>query len=244
LLQVDTNGATGGENYQTLMTLQDVTAASLVAGNFLPGFNPDGSGVTGSTIQGSSSDDTLVGSIGDDQLFGNDGNDSLSGGNGNDLLSGGDQNDQLDGGQGRDTYDGGAGNDTLIYDPVDLLGSSSVVYDGGSGVDTLKFNGAGQALDLTTVEQTKIAGIENIDLTGNGNNSLALNIADVINLSNESDQLLIKGNAGDSVTSTGQGWTQGSNVNIDGQDYASYTAVVGPSTATLLVDTDINQNIS
>ena len=55
-------------------------------------------------------------------------------------------------------------------------------------------------------------------------------------------ELLVLGNAGDAVTSIGQGWTLdvGGPVDIGGQDYALYTA----GAARLLVDTDITQVLS
>ena len=55
-------------------------------------------------------------------------------------------------------------------------------------------------------------------------------------------QLLIDGNAGDSVSASGQGWLQGSNVTVDGASYASYT--VAGSAAQLLVDLEVTRTIS
>ena len=48
------------------------------------------------------------------------------------------------------------------------------------------------------------------------------------------------GNAGDTATSTGQGWTLGGTTTLNGTLYERYTV----GAATLLVDTDITQMIT
>jgi Ca2+-binding RTX toxin-like protein len=110
-LQWDQNG--GGDAYVTMVVFQNTTATGFTSDNFLPGYPPTGTGITGSTITGTSGDDTLTGTIGDDVIDGQDGADIISGGNGNDQLFGGAGADQLDGGFGQDILDGGAGNDVL-----------------------------------------------------------------------------------------------------------------------------------
>ena len=87
--------------------------------------------------------------------------------------------------------------------------------------------------------------IERIDIGGTGNNTLTLSVLDVLNLSDESNELLVLGDAGD-VVNRGAGWTTaasgGTNGNgtstIDGQTYQIYNA----GQATLLVDIDIAVN--
>ena len=82
-----------------------------------------------------------------------------------------------------------------------------------------------------------MSGIDRIDLTGSGDNTLNLDFRDVLAISDH-HTLRIDGNAGDSVTSSGQGWAEGSIVAVDGQQYQSYTHFGG----TLLIDSDITQN--
>jgi hypothetical protein len=41
--------------------------------------------------------------------------------------------------------------------------------------------------------------LERIDITGTGDNTLTLSVRDVLNLSGESNELLVKGDAGDMV---------------------------------------------
>lgn len=139
----------------------------------------------------------------------------------------------LDGNRGNDTLDGGAGNDTLIGG----LGDDVLVWDaadgsvqGGAGTDTLRIEGGGVALDLTAIANTVITDIELIDLTGTGNNTLTLALADVLAISSTTDLLTVDGNAGDAVN------LQGTWVNGGGAGYTSYTQGL----ATLLVDSDIS----
>jgi hypothetical protein len=87
--------------------------------------------------------------------------------------------------------------------------------------------------------------IERIDIGVSGSNTLTLGVLDVLNLSEESNELLVLGDAGDTVN-RGAGWTTaatgGSNGDgtstINGQTYQIYTA----GQATLLIDTDITAN--
>jgi hypothetical protein len=126
------------------------------------------------------------------------------------------------------------------------------MVDGGKGIDTLRFDTSGEILDLTglTGEGGIYRSLEIIDLTGTGNNSLILNIADVsalpekINLfiKDSRKQLLILGDAGDEVTSTGQDWIIGADQMVYGTLVTPYTHAV--IMAELFVDTDITQIIS
>lgn len=162
----------------------------------------------------------------------------------NERLIGGLGDDVLNGGGGADVLRGGAGNDTLVWH----RGAGDL--DGGSGIDTLRFDGSEVTLDLTLIANNRITGIERVDLTGSGNNSLILNIRDVLALPDgtgqfrdtQTHELLIDGNSGDSVTTVGQGWVAGADVTVQGTLYASYThASVAVS---LFVDTDITRTIS
>jgi Ca2+-binding RTX toxin-like protein len=174
-------------------------------------------------------DDTLIGGVGNDSLVGNAGADRLFGDADNDTLLGGDGNDTLAGGAGSDRFDGGKGDDVIA-----LSSPAFAKIDGGAGLDTISLDGDAIALDLKTIPQSAIKGIEQIDITGSGNNTLTLSIADLLDLSNTSNQLLVMGAAGDTVHK-GAGWTAGAVVTVAGQDYQTYTA----GQATLLVDTDI-----
>jgi len=162
------------------------------------------------------------------------GNDILTGTAGDDILIGGRGNDTLRGGLGRDVLYGGAGDDILSF------GKNDRRLDGGSGTDTLAVFTAGVTIDLTTTTSSQLRGFEIIDLTGTGNNSLKLTRLDLLNLSDTSNQLIVKGNAGDRVTFTGEGWLFGGQTTFSETLYDCYTS----GAATLLVDTNITQTIN
>jgi Ca2+-binding RTX toxin-like protein len=150
----------------------------------------------------------------------------IAGNNGANILTGTSQADTLIGNGGNDTLIGGAGDDTLVWDPAD--GS----LRGGLGTDTLRMDGAGKLMNLTTVPNTRITDVEVIDITGSGNNTLTLALADVLAISSSTDILRVDGNAGDIVNSAGQGWTLGG-VPVEG--YTSYVSGV----ATLLIQNGV-----
>jgi Ca2+-binding RTX toxin-like protein len=147
------------------------------------------------------------------------------------VLAGDDGADTLYGDGGADTLNGGNGNDVI---KVPDLAFAQV--DGSAGTDTLAFTGKNLVIDLTQLDNTKTHGIEKVDITGSGNNTLSLALSDVLDLSDTSNQLTIDGNAGDALVLMGpatgpDAWSAGG---VSG-GYHTYTA----AGATLLVDTDI-----
>ncbi|MBF0185877.1 MAG: DUF4347 domain-containing protein, partial [Magnetococcales bacterium] len=82
------------------------------------------------------------------------------------------------------------------------------MVDGDQGTDTLALSGSGMNLNLTE-QRGKIKSIENIDLTGSGNNTLTLSALDMLYLSGNNNTLTVTGDAGD-VVNAGGGWTAGS----------------------------------
>src|SRR6185369_9034393 len=145
------------------------------------------------------------------------------------LIDGNDSDNVLTGGAGRDTLLGHGGDDSIVYDAADFL------IDGGAGVDTLVLAGSGATLNLTAIANTVIVGTEQIDLTGTGDNTVVLLAQDVLDLSDTTDALLIKGNAGDTAISTG-GWVIAGQDTIGGEVYTRFTE----GSATVRIDTDIN----
>ena len=176
--------------------------------------------------------------------LGDAGDNNLTGTLAAEILIGELGNDLLDGVSGSDVLRAVAGNDTLVWH------DNARLIDGGSGLDTLRIDGSGVALDLSLLASNRITGIERIDLTGSGDNSLTLNVQDVLALPHHADhfldtstqQLLIDGNAGDSVHANGQGWLQGDDVTFGEGAYASYAQL--DSAAQLLVNLDITRDIS
>ena len=145
-------------------------------------------------------------------------------------MIGGLDNDVLVGSGGGNVMRGGAGDDVLVIS--DILFER---IDGGTGNDILRLAGSGTTLDLTSTSNTKITGVETIDLTGSGVNALTLKASDVLVLSETSNVLTVTGVAGDVVNATSEIWTdQGVNGGIH-----TYTS----GNATLMIDDIITQNI-
>lgn len=166
--------------------------------------------------------DILSGDAGRDQLFGGAGQDRLNGGQGVDRLAGDAGNDILNGGGGADQLVGGGGNDTLVWDRFDRR------VDGGSGSgDVLK---AG-TLNLTTISNSLIKGIEVVNMTNGANNTLTLNARDLLDLSSSTNVLKVLGNAGDRIDIVGN-FTNASD-NLAGFNRYTFGG------ATLQVDNDI-----
>ena len=133
----------------------------------------------------------FVGSGGDDLLdYGSDAGESFVAGRGNDTMVGG---------GGRDVYRGGAGDDRIVIGDADFL-----KVDGGGNEDTLAVSGE-LDLDLTEILNTRITGIEIIDLVaGAGENDLNLTKLDLFALSNTNANVItVNGDASDSVTIDG-----------------------------------------
>ncbi len=161
---------------------------------------------------------------------GTSGADSLAGTGKAETFVAGQGDDTLVGAGGADVFHGGAGDDTIAIATLDFHR-----VDGGAGTDTLRLDGADLNLDLTSMAGTRIQNVERIDITGSGNNTLTLSVHDVLDLSDSSNTLLVKGDAGDSVHQ-GAGWTAGGTTVVGSDTYQVYTA----GQATLLVDTDIS----
>jgi hypothetical protein len=70
-------------------------------------------------------------------------------------------------------------------------------------MDALKLEGAGLTLDLTKISDRRIQDIEVIDITGSGNNTLKLNLNDLLHASTSTNILKVLGNSGDKVNAAG-----------------------------------------
>jgi hypothetical protein len=105
---------------------------------------------------------------------------------------------------------------------------------------------------------SRISSIERIDLTGSGNNSLTLALADVVDLGSMNSfnsgngwtglaavegrhQVVVDGNAGDQLTISGAGWTDIGTATYNGHTYEVYK---NGNYGELLVDTSITRVIA
>ena len=155
---------------------------------------------------------------------------------------------------GIDTQVGGASASNISA----LSAVNTAVIEGGAGVNTFKLDGAAITLDLSNATvAAKVNNFSVLDVKGSGNNIVKLALQDVLDMGavpdnaatsvNETDMLVIKGNAGDVLQlKTGSGWTAltgqsgitassmfGSEFGFEaGHTYTRYTQ----GTATLFVD--------
>ncbi|WP_295627950.1 hypothetical protein [uncultured Nitrosomonas sp.] len=136
-------------------------------------------------------------------FLGTPGDDIFTGTKAAESFEGGDGNDRMIGRGGADSFDGGTGNDYIR-----ISDDSFEWADGGAGTDILGLAGSGFNLDLSNVIDN-IHGIETIALYGVGDNMLTLTAQDVLDLSDTTNTLKVKGNAGDSVVGLNSGWTDG-----------------------------------
>ena len=137
-----------------------------------------------------------------------------------DILVGGLGNDTLIGDGRSDVLRGGEGNDTLAIPDADFSDTRRLV--GGSGTDTLRLDGSGIRLDLTRISDNRIVNVEVIDISGRGANTLHLNFREVVNLSSDSNTLLVRGNTGDKV-SIGIDWLLGGTEIVGAETFDVFT---------------------
>lgn len=145
-------------------------------------------------------------------------------------------------GDGNDTITGLSAGDSVYAmrgdDRIEISSTDFAVIDGYRGNDTLALTGDGMVLDFSTLTGT-ITGIENIDLTADGAQSVTLAAADLLALSDSVDSLYITGNSDDQFTSIGEGWTQDGTITVDDITYNIYTL----GSATLYVDVGMWQDV-
>ncbi len=151
------------------------------------------------THSGTAIAETIVGTSGADNINGARGNDTLISAGGADVLF------------------GGEGNDLFALSDLNFARLT-----GGNGSDTLRLDGSGMTLDLNSIKNNRLRGIEQIDITGSGNNTLTLSQLELLNLSDESNTLLVRRDAGD-IVDYGVGWITGGLETIGSVVYQVYT---------------------
>ncbi|WP_445013901.1 beta strand repeat-containing protein, partial [bacterium endosymbiont of Bathymodiolus sp. 5 South] len=118
-------------------------------------------------------------------------------------------NDTLTGNGGMDVFNAGLGTDSILINASNITAlektgtGNRARVDGGGGVDTLKLDGASLILDLTKISNTRIRDIEIIDIRGSGNNTLKLNLNDLLDASTSTNILKVLGDSGDTVSISG-----------------------------------------
>ena len=227
----DAGGGDGGAAYLIFGTTSSVTAVNLddvalgtggfrVTGEVAGDYAGESVSSAGD-VNGDGFDDLLVGAkfngaggtnagaayvlfgfdiTGDVTELGSAGDDTLTGSAGADVMIGGAGDDIMNGLGGADVLRGGAGNDDIAVSDL-----SFTRIAGGLGDDVLDLQGSALSFDLTATSDTKITGIEEIDLTGTGNNSVTLSANDVAAIS-DTGVLRVFGDTGDAVVTTDT-WT-------------------------------------
>ena len=239
---------------QRLGGIFDSGGASLGAGDDT--FFGGAGSAAGMMISGEAGDDTIYTGMGDDVLDGGEGDDALYGGHGIDSLSGGAGDDTIFGGSGDDTIFGGAGDDVMwgeegddrfIYDQ-----EGNNTYEGGTQSDVLGLGDVlvveGSGVFINSIDSSehggKFSGIEVLDITGSGDNTLNLagiyagdDLAEVTDTGN----VVVKGNEGDSVLLNADQFMADGQVEISGETYTHY---VGGSGGDSAVDLYVNNSIT
>jgi len=201
----------------------------------LDGINAeDHSGTSVSTagdVNGDGYADILIGAPHADQrgpstgetyvVFGGDFTESVThaGTSADDTLTGDATANVIVAGQGDDTLVGNGGADVLYAaEGDDVLLISDTRFrrvDGGPGVDTLVLDAIALTLDLSTIPDNRLRGIERIDLTASGAQEVVISPLEVLNLSDTSNSVTIIGYV-DDVVPIDPAWTFSGVVQPDG----------------------------
>ena len=120
----------------------------------------------------------------------------------------------------------------------DVNGAELELINGGNDVDTLVMSGQQQTLVMSEVTE-QFSSVEVVDITGSGDNRLALNIGDILNhggrdlfIDDGKLQFMVQGNEGDTVqlddllpdgTDTGDWIAQNGTVTVAGVEYQVYS---------------------
>jgi VCBS repeat-containing protein len=127
--------------------------------------------------------------------------------------------------------------DVLVNNIFNIADTSNMLsVKGGTGFDTLVLNGS---LDLTNATSTQLlSGIEKIDITGQGANTIKLNLASVTqaDVIGSIHTLLITGDNGDAVNLVKpQGWDVASSLPTQTVNHIAYSVYHLDSTHDLLI---------
>ncbi|MCD4758092.1 MAG: cadherin-like domain-containing protein [Arcobacteraceae bacterium] len=125
--------------------------------------------------------------------------------------------------------------DTFNYADGDII-------DGLVGNDTLNITtfDDDETVDLSTIASS-VKNIEVVDFTDGENQTIHIDLEDVVAMTDDDNDLVIKGDNGDIINlDENEGWERSdTTTNIDGQDFAEYTNTSN-TTISVFIDTDID----
>lgn len=147
---------------------------------------------------------------------------NLSGTGGVDNFTGNAGDDVFDGIATDDVVRGGAGDDSITAFTQDFA-----LIDGGRGTDTLVLDLAGARVDIRGPGTGGLNSIEEIDISGTGNNTLILDPLTVFNLTEQRASglttLVIRGDSGDTVQIDVSGVASSGSTMIGGITFNTFT---------------------
>ncbi len=196
--------------------------ADFIIGAFLADPNGGESGESYLVFGGDFADAvTHLGSASADGLVGTGGADVIVAGRGDDVITGNGGADVIIAGQGDDE--------------IKIADTTFKRIDGGSGTDILLLDGGGLTLDLTSIQDSRLTGIERIDLSG-GANTVTLDLQEVLNISDTSNTLTVVRDINGTIN-IGSGWTQTNTQVINGDQHLTFSQ--GNATLILILLADI-----
>jgi hypothetical protein len=166
---------------------------------------------------------------GDVNLLGTAASETLIGAAGVDRIVGGLGSDRLDGKGGADVMYGGRGSDTFVY-----RGADDLRIDGGTGTDRLAFGNGGLTLDLAQLADYRLQNIESVDMRAGGSDTLSASAREILNLSETSNRLTVRGDTDDTLILVGS-WTEAGQQTVGGILYDRWEAGL----AVVLVEPDV-----
>jgi len=131
---------------------------------------------------------------------------SVTGSRFGDCIMGDNNPNVLDGFGGADNIKAEAGDDIIILAEAWVSNAKSKLkIDGGVGDDTLKLTGFETTLDLKSIPNADLKGIEHIDLGTGGHNTVKLDVSSILHMS-DTNTLFVEGDVSSFVIFHGSGW--------------------------------------
>jgi len=140
------------------------------------------------------------------------------------------------------TETNGGDTSTTVVDDDGVIEGDIEAFGDMSEDDEFTFDMDELDLDFDNISLDDALGdINTIDMSGDGANDISnIDISDVMNMTDDSNTLTILGDEDDTVSLDTDTWTQGEDVEVDGNTFTSYTSSADDlQTAQLLIDTAV-----